>query len=74
MCMYVCVCVGGGGVYVCVYRFCIIFHFLLTCFLLFIFSNIENRRLLPRVTTSPGVPSLFNSEHLTINISVDKET
>ena len=67
MCMYVCMC-GGGGLYVCVYRLCIIFHYfsLLTCFLFFIFSNIENRWLLPRVTTSPGVPSLFKSEHLTV--------
>ena len=68
MCMY-----GGGGGrgggYVCVYRFCIMFHFfffLLTCLLFFIFSNIENGRLLPRVSTSPGVPSLFKSEHLTV--------
>ena len=52
---------GGGGGYVCVYRFCIIFHFLLTCFLIFFFSNIESRRLLPRVTTCSGVPSLFKS-------------
>ena len=34
------------------------------------FSNIENRRLLPRVTTSPGVPFLqFKSEHLSILIN-----
>ena len=65
MCMYMCMWGGGGG-YVCVYRFCIMFYFLLTCFLFFIFSNIQNRRLLPRVTLSPSVPFLFKSEHLTI--------
>ena len=69
MCMY-----GGGGRgeggYVCVYRFCIMFHFFSDVFSFLYFSNIENRRQLPRVSTSSGVPSLFKSEHLTVLESV----
>ena len=65
---------GGRGVYVCVYRFCIMFHifffFFTDVFSFLYFSNIENRRQLPRVSTSSGVPSLFKSEHLTVLESV----